>query len=42
MENDKAINKIEINVPIINDAFVDKWDFECDKNFLIGIYKHGI
>lgn len=41
MDNNKTINEIEIKVPTINDAFVDNWDLDCDKKFLIGIYKHG-
>lgn len=41
MEKDKSHVDIEIEFPLINDALNSKWDYECDKSFLIGIYKHG-
>lgn len=41
MEQDKAHNEIQLSIPMIGDPPTDKWDIQCDKSFLIGIFKHG-
>ncbi|VDN01887.1 unnamed protein product [Thelazia callipaeda] len=40
MNNAKA-EEIDLKIDM-KDAFVNGWDNECDKNFLIGAHKHGL
>uniref|UniRef100_A0A0K0DZP4 ARID domain-containing protein n=1 Tax=Strongyloides stercoralis TaxID=6248 RepID=A0A0K0DZP4_STRER len=39
---EKKYDEIDINLPPISDPFLDYWDLEYDKCFLIGIYRHGM
>ncbi|CEF67400.1 Chromodomain-helicase-DNA-binding protein 6 [Strongyloides ratti] len=39
---EKKYEEIDINLPPISDPFLDYWDSEYDKCFLIGIYRHGM
>jgi hypothetical protein len=37
----KSHKDIPLDVPVIGDPPLPNWDTDCDKSFLIGIYKHG-
>ncbi|KAI6241179.1 Helicase [Aphelenchoides fujianensis] len=39
---EKPHNEIEMDVPTAGDPPLPNWDLDCDKSFLIGIYKHGM
>ncbi|KAI6207680.1 Helicase [Aphelenchoides besseyi] len=39
---EKSHKDIELDVPSAGDQPLPNWDLECDKSYLIGIYKHGM
>uniref|UniRef100_A0A0K0FFE1 Chromodomain-helicase-DNA-binding protein 6 (inferred by orthology to a human protein) n=1 Tax=Strongyloides venezuelensis TaxID=75913 RepID=A0A0K0FFE1_STRVS len=39
---EKSYDEIDINLPPITDPFIEYWDADYDKSFLLGIYRHGM
>uniref|UniRef100_A0A0N5A2F6 ARID domain-containing protein n=1 Tax=Parastrongyloides trichosuri TaxID=131310 RepID=A0A0N5A2F6_PARTI len=38
----KSYEEIDVTLPTITDPFIEYWDSDYDKCFLIGIYRHGM
>lgn len=38
----KPAKDIPLDVPVVGDPPLSNWDVDCDKSFLLGIYKHGM
>lgn len=38
----KELSEINLNIPSVGDPPLAVWDAECDKSFIVGIYKHGM
>lgn len=41
LANEKPHKDVPLQVPTLGDPPLQKWDTECDKSFLFGIFKHG-
>ncbi|CAD5209696.1 unnamed protein product [Bursaphelenchus xylophilus] len=42
INDDKDYKQIDVKVPTVGDPPLPNWDSDCDKCFIIGIYKHGM
>ncbi len=41
-ELEKAHDEVQFQIPAIGDPPYKGWDMQCDKSFLMGVFKHGM